>query len=47
MVSFVAKSLASHKKPQRISLVEAIPRTHIGKINRKLRHDQFCQITPS
>lgn len=41
LISYVAQSLASYKKPQRIVFAQAIPKTAVGKVNRKLLRDQM------
>lgn len=41
LIAFVAGSLASYKKPQRIEFVAAIPKTAVGKINRKQLRDRY------
>lgn len=41
LIAFVASALASYKKPQRITFAQAIPKTAVGKINRRLLREQF------
>lgn len=35
MIAHVAAHLASYKKPQRVLFVDEIPKTVVGKLNRK------------
>lgn len=41
LIDHVALQLASYKKPQRVLFVDAIPKTAVGKLNRKALRDRF------
>jgi fatty-acyl-CoA synthase len=41
LIAHVAQQLASYKKPQRVLFVEALPKTAVGKLNRKALRDRF------
>jgi acyl-CoA synthetase (AMP-forming)/AMP-acid ligase II len=41
LIDHVAQQLASYKKPQRVLFVDAIPKTAVGKLNRKALRDRF------
>jgi acyl-CoA synthetase (AMP-forming)/AMP-acid ligase II len=43
LIAHVAERLASYKKPQRVIRVEAIPKTAVGKLNRKLLRDRYAK----
>jgi fatty acid CoA ligase FadD36 len=38
LIDFVATRLSVHKRPRRIHLIEALPRNHMGKVQKKLLH---------
>lgn len=42
LIDFVAAEVASYKKPRRVEFVDAIPKTAVGKLNRKALRDQFA-----
>lgn len=42
LIDFVATRVASYKKPRRIEFVDAIPKTAVGKLNRKVLRDRFA-----
>lgn len=39
LINFVAEKVASYKKPQRIVFVDSVPKTAVGKLNRKALRD--------
>lgn len=39
LIDFVADKVASYKKPQRIIFMDAVPKTAVGKLNRKALRD--------
>ncbi|GAA5120594.1 AMP-binding protein [Alloalcanivorax gelatiniphagus] len=41
LIAFVAGKVASYKKPQRVIFTDAIPKTAVGKLNRKALRDQY------
>lgn len=41
LIESVAKNLASYKKPRSVIFVDSIPKTAVGKINRKALRDRF------
>ena len=41
IIAFTAERTASYKKPRGVEFVEAIPKTAVGKLNRKALRDQF------
>ncbi|KGE04613.1 AMP-binding protein [Pseudohaliea rubra] len=41
LVEFVARRLASYKKPRAVLFTETIPKTAVGKINRKALRDRY------
>lgn len=41
IIEFVSGHLASYKKPRNVIFVDAVPKTAVGKINRKALRDQF------
>lgn len=41
LIAHVAAHLASYKKPQRVLFVSEIPKTAVGKLNRKQLRDQY------
>lgn len=43
LTAFVGQHLASYKKPRRVDVATAIPKTAVGKINRKALRDQYRQ----
>lgn len=43
LIAHVAAQLASYKKPQRVMFVDSIPKTAVGKLNRKQLRDRFGQ----
>jgi fatty-acyl-CoA synthase len=43
LIDHVVQQLASHKKPRRVLFVDAIPKTAVGKLNRKALRDRFRQ----
>lgn len=43
LIDHVAQQLASYKKPQRVLFVDALPKTGVGKLNRKALRDRFHQ----
>jgi acyl-CoA synthetase (AMP-forming)/AMP-acid ligase II len=42
LIAFVAERVASYKKPQRVVFVDAIPKTAVGKLNRKALREQLA-----
>ena len=46
LVTFVAAQLASYKKPHKVLFVSEIPKTAVGKLNRKHLRDFYrAQVT--
>jgi len=43
LIAHVATQIASYKKPHRVLFVEEIPKTAVGKINRKQLRDHYLQ----
>jgi len=43
LIAHVADRLASYKKPQRIIRVDALPKTAVGKLNRKQLREHYSQ----
>lgn len=41
LIAHVAQHLASYKKPQRVLFLQEIPKTAVGKLNRKQLRDQY------
>ncbi|MDJ0107069.1 hypothetical protein QM646_11670 [Rhodococcus erythropolis] len=41
MVAHVGERLASYKKPRRVVFAESIPKTAVGKLNRKALRDEL------
>ncbi len=41
LIAFVAAQVASHKKPQRVVFTESVPKTAVGKINRRALRDRL------
>jgi acyl-CoA synthetase (AMP-forming)/AMP-acid ligase II len=46
LIAHVAGQLASYKKPQEVLYVEEIPKTAVGKLNRKLLRDRYGKPAP-
>jgi fatty-acyl-CoA synthase len=42
LVAFVGERLAGYKKPRRVVIVEAIPKTAVGKLDRKVLRERFA-----
>lgn len=42
LIAFVAGRVASYKKPQRVVFVDSIPKTAVGKLNRKALREQLA-----
>ena len=42
LIAFVAERVASYKKPQRVIFTDSIPKTAVGKLNRKALRDQYA-----
>jgi len=43
LIDFVAEQVASYKKPRKVIFTDAIPKTAVGKINRKALRDQYAK----
>ncbi len=43
LIAHVAQQLASYKKPQQVLFLQDIPKTAVGKLNRKQLRDQYRQ----
>jgi fatty-acyl-CoA synthase len=43
LIAHVAAQIASYKKPQRVSFAGEIPKTAVGKLNRKQLRDKYRQ----
>ena len=41
LIAFVGERIASYKKPRQVIFLEAVPKTAVGKINRKAVRDQL------
>ncbi len=41
LIAFVTEQVASYKKPRRVIFTDAIPKTAVGKLNRKALRDQY------
>lgn len=41
IIEFVSERLAAYKKPRKVIYVDAIPKTAVGKLNRKALREQF------
>lgn len=41
LITFVAERVASYKKPQKVIFMDAIPKTAVGKLNRKALREQL------
>ena len=41
LTAYVGEKVAAYKRPRRVVFVEAIPKTAVGKINRKAVRDQL------
>lgn len=41
LAAFVGERVASYKRPRRVVFVDAIPKTAVGKVNRKAVRDQL------
>jgi fatty-acyl-CoA synthase len=41
LIAHVADQLASYKKPQRVLFADEIPKTAVGKLNRKQLRERF------
>lgn len=42
LIAFVAERVASYKKPQQVVFVDGIPKTAVGKLNRKALREQLA-----
>lgn len=42
LIAFAAERIASYKKPQRVVFVDAIPKTAVGKLNRKAVRERLA-----
>lgn len=42
LIDFVAQQVASYKKPQRVIFVTALPKTLVGKINRRVIREEYA-----
>lgn len=43
LIDFVSARLASYKKPQRVVFIDAVPKTAVGKLNRKALREQLAE----
>jgi len=43
LIDFVAERVASYKKPRRVVFVDAVPKTAVGKLNRKALRDRLAE----
>lgn len=43
LIAFVADQVASYKKPQRVVFIDAIPKTAVGKLNRKALREHLAE----
>ena len=41
LAAFVGGAVASYKRPRRVVFVDAIPKTAVGKLNRKAVRDEL------
>lgn len=41
LIAFVTERVASYKKPRRVIFTDAIPKTAVGKLNRRVLRDRF------
>lgn len=41
LTAFITERVASYKKPRRVIFTDAIPKTAVGKLNRKVLRDQY------
>lgn len=41
LIAFVAERVASYKKPRRVVFVDAVPKTAVGKLNRRVLREQL------
>ena len=46
LIAHAATQIASYKKPHRVLFVEDIPKTAVGKLNRKQLRDHYSQFPP-
>ena len=46
LIAHVATQIASYKKPRRVLFVDDIPKTAVGKLNRKQLRDRYSQYPP-
>lgn len=44
LIAFVTEKVASYKKPRRVIFTDAIPKTAVGKLNRKALRDQYGKL---
>jgi acyl-CoA synthetase (AMP-forming)/AMP-acid ligase II len=42
LIDFVSERLASYKKPQKVVFVDSVPKTAVGKLNRKALRDMLA-----
>ncbi len=40
---FCRKKLAAYKIPKKFFIIEELPKTHVGKINKKALYEQYCR----
>jgi len=45
LIGFVSERLASYKKPRRVVFINAVPKTPVGKLNRKAVRDMLANQT--
>ena len=43
LIDFVTEQVASYKKPRKVIFTDAIPKTAVGKLNRKALRDQYAK----
>jgi acyl-CoA synthetase (AMP-forming)/AMP-acid ligase II len=41
LIDFVGEQVASYKKPHRVIVVDEIPKTAVGKLNRKVLRERY------
>jgi acyl-coenzyme A synthetase/AMP-(fatty) acid ligase len=46
LIAHAATQIASYKKPHRVLFVKDIPKTAVGKLNRKQLRDHYSQFPP-
>ena len=42
LIDFVSGRLASYKKPRKVVFVDSVPKTAVGKLNRKALRDMLA-----